>query len=101
MRSRSLVSGVVFVLSLAISSVAQTPAPGPAQRMPSKPIRPFVVLPSQSLGDVEKKLHPANKVEELIGGEGMELRVAVQHGNVEAEHLRLGGVVEQQLAGRE
>src|SRR5882724_11776625 len=79
LRSRRLVSGVVFVLSLAISSAAQTPAPGPAQRMPSKPIRPFVVLPAQSLGDVEKKLHPANKVEELIGGEGMELRVAVQH----------------------
>jgi mannose-6-phosphate isomerase-like protein (cupin superfamily) len=37
------------------------------------------VLAAQSLGDLERKLQPDNKVEELIGGEGMQLRVAVQH----------------------
>jgi mannose-6-phosphate isomerase-like protein (cupin superfamily) len=36
-------------------------------------------LPAQSLAEVERKLRPDNKTEELIGGEGMELRVAVQH----------------------
>jgi mannose-6-phosphate isomerase-like protein (cupin superfamily) len=49
------------------------------ERRPSKPIRHFVVTPAQSLADVEKKLQSANKVEELIGGEGMEVRVAIQH----------------------
>src|SRR5262244_3101715 len=49
------------------------------QRQPSKPIRHFVVTSAQSLSEVEKKLQSANKVEELIGGEGMEVRVAIQH----------------------
>jgi mannose-6-phosphate isomerase-like protein (cupin superfamily) len=38
-------------------------------------------LRSQSLGELEKKLHPENKTEEITGGEGTELRVAVQHEN--------------------
>ena len=71
--------GVVCLLFLAISSLAQTPVSGSRQAEPSKPIRQFVVLHAQSLSDVEKKLHPDDKTEELIGGEGMQLRVAVQH----------------------
>lgn len=50
-----------------------------AQKAPSEPIRPFVVLKKQSLEDLEKKLRADNKTEDLIGGAGMELRVAVQH----------------------
>ena len=64
-----------------MSAQAQTTG-GPtatAARGPSSPIRPFVVMTAQSVADVERKLHPQNKVEELIGGEGMELRVAIQH----------------------
>jgi mannose-6-phosphate isomerase-like protein (cupin superfamily) len=38
-----------------------------------------VVLTAQSVDDAVRKLHPENKVDDLIGGEGMELRVAVQH----------------------
>jgi mannose-6-phosphate isomerase-like protein (cupin superfamily) len=49
------------------------------EKKPIKPIRDYVVLPAQSLADLQKKLQPDNKVEELIGGTGMELRVAVQH----------------------
>lgn len=63
------------ILLLAISSFGQT---GP-QREPSKPIRPFVVMTGQSLSDLERKLQPGNKVEEVIGGTGMQLRVAIQH----------------------
>ena len=66
------VSGLV--LSFAIVSAGQT-----TQRQPAKPIRPYVVTPAQSLSDLQKKVQGANKVEELIGGTGMELRVAVQH----------------------
>jgi mannose-6-phosphate isomerase-like protein (cupin superfamily) len=67
-----------FVFSLVFSAMAQS-AVGPAQKVPTAPIRPFVVLPNQSLSDLERKLQPDNKVEELIGGEGMQLRVAIQH----------------------
>jgi mannose-6-phosphate isomerase-like protein (cupin superfamily) len=49
------------------------------QRQPTSPSRPFVLLSSQSLSDLERKLRPENKVEDLIGGVGMQLRVAVQH----------------------
>jgi mannose-6-phosphate isomerase-like protein (cupin superfamily) len=49
------------------------------QKQPAKPIRPFVVTSQQSLIDLQKKLQGSNKVEDLIGGAGMELRVAVQH----------------------
>ncbi|HEX8351343.1 MAG TPA: hypothetical protein VF611_00350 [Pyrinomonadaceae bacterium] len=39
-------------------------------------------MTAQTVADVERKLHPeTNKGEELIGGEGMELRVAIQHEN--------------------
>jgi mannose-6-phosphate isomerase-like protein (cupin superfamily) len=69
-----------FIIVLAINLPAQTAANAQSeQRQPSAPARPFVVLSSQSLKDVERKLQPANKVEELIGGAGMQLRVAVQH----------------------
>ncbi len=33
----------------------------------------------QSVADLEKSLGNENKVEDLIGGEGMQLRVAIQH----------------------
>jgi hypothetical protein len=49
------------------------------QKQPAKPIRPFVVTRAQSVSDLQKKLQGANKAEDLIGGPGLELRVAVQH----------------------
>ena len=52
-----------------------------AQRKPSQSTRPFVVMSSQSLDDLQKKLQPENRTEELIDSAGMELRVAVQHEN--------------------
>jgi mannose-6-phosphate isomerase-like protein (cupin superfamily) len=65
--------------AFALSASAQTTEKKSAGRAPSSPIRPFVVLSGQSVEDTVRKLHPENKVEDLIGGEGMELRVAVQH----------------------
>ena len=50
-----------------------------AQRQPSMPIRPFIVKTKQSVADLEKSLQGENKAEDLIGGEGMQLRVAIQH----------------------
>jgi len=50
-----------------------------AQRKPSEATRPFVVMSSQSLDDLEKTLKPENKTSELIDSAGMQLRVAVQH----------------------
>ena len=48
-------------------------------RKPSQPLRPFVVKTKQSVDELEKSLRTDNKVEDLIGGAGMQLRVAVQH----------------------
>ena len=66
----------IFALSLtfifSLVSFAQT-------RQPSEPIRPYIVKTEQSVEDLEKSLRGENKVEDLIGGEGMQLRVAIQH----------------------
>ncbi len=70
--------------ALAVTAFAQTGASGSAQRGPSEATRAFIVLPAQSLGDLERKLRSENKAEDLIGGEGMQLRVAVQH---EKDHV--------------
>lgn len=48
-------------------------------RQPAAPIRPFVVKTAQSVADLEKSLRAENKTEDLTGGEGTQLRVAVQH----------------------
>ena len=69
--------GLIAVLSVAFAVFAQTPSQ--VDRKPIKPIRPFVVMTGQSITDLQQKLQPSNKAEDLIGGEGMELRVAVQH----------------------
>lgn len=63
---------VIMVMSLAFAAAAQT-------RQPSVAIRPFVVKTKQSINELEKKLSTDNKVEDLIGGPGMETRVAIQH----------------------
>src|SRR5215218_985553 len=78
-RIRVVLCGFVCAAALASSAAAQTTGKAPAERAPSSPVRPFVVMTAQSVADVERKLHPENKAEELIGGEGMELRVAIQH----------------------
>ena len=74
-RSTGIVS---LAIAFAISISAQSPDTG-TQRAPSNPTRPFVVMPAQSLADLERKLQPENKAEDLIGGKGMQTRVAVQH----------------------
>jgi mannose-6-phosphate isomerase-like protein (cupin superfamily) len=68
-----------FIVAVAISLPAQSSNKTQTGRAPSSPARPFVVLQAQSLADMERRLRPENKVEELIGGAGMQLRVAVQH----------------------
>jgi hypothetical protein len=74
------ISGVAaFIVALALSLSAQTNENTARQRSPGKASRPFVVLNRQSLDELQRKLQPDNKTEELIGGEGMQLRVAVQH----------------------
>jgi mannose-6-phosphate isomerase-like protein (cupin superfamily) len=76
---RYLTFAALFSMIVVARSSAQTPVTLGAQREPSKAIRPVVVLSAQSLDDLKQKLQPDNKVEDLIGGAGMELRVAVQH----------------------
>ncbi len=67
----------VLVCFVPLFLTAQSPST--ASRQPSRPIRPVVVLTAQTVADVQKKLGTDNKAEDLIGGEGMQLRVAIQH----------------------
>jgi mannose-6-phosphate isomerase-like protein (cupin superfamily) len=77
---RNVVCAIAFGTAAAVGASAQLKGSATATvRGPSSPIRPFVVMTAQTVADVERKLHPENKTEELIGGEGMELRVAIQH----------------------
>ena len=66
-------------LTLVLATTSFGQAETAVQRAPSNPARPFVVMPAQSLSDLERKLQPENKAEDLIGGEGMQTRVAIQH----------------------
>jgi len=63
---------ISFLLVLSVVLCAQS-------RQPSTAIRPFVVKTKQSLDDLEKSLRTDNKVEDLTGGPGTQLRVAIQH----------------------
>src|SRR6476646_6614449 len=74
MLKKSLIANAILLLAV-LHAVAQT------EKKPVRPIRDVVVMHAQSLSDLQKKLQPSNKVEELIGGTGMELRVAIQHEN--------------------
>jgi len=69
---KKYIFGTVLICALSVVSFAQ-------QRQPSAPIRPFIVKTKQSVADLEKSLGNENKVADLIGGEGMQLRVAIQH----------------------
>jgi mannose-6-phosphate isomerase-like protein (cupin superfamily) len=50
-------------------------------RAPADPVKPYIVKTKQDVAALEKTLHGANKVEDLTGGPGTQLRVAVQHDN--------------------
>lgn len=72
----------IFILAFSIISFAQT-------REPSKPTRDYVVKTKQQVADIEKTLHSidadiktketVSKTEDLIGGAGMQTRVAIQY----------------------
>ena len=74
MLNTSLVASAILLMAV-LDVAAQS------EKKPVRPIRDVVVMHAQSLSDLQKKLQPSNKVEELIGGAGMELRVAIQHEN--------------------
>jgi mannose-6-phosphate isomerase-like protein (cupin superfamily) len=79
---KKILFGAILIGIFSIISAAQT-------REPSKPIRPFIVKTRAAVADLEKTLHAidadvktkatVSKTEDLIGGEGMQLRVAVQY----------------------
>ncbi|MEO6390935.1 MAG: hypothetical protein ABIP75_03730 [Pyrinomonadaceae bacterium] len=76
---KHMIGVAAIVAAGAMTTWAQAPAVNTPKREPSKATREVVVLSGQSLADLNKRLHPDNKVEELFGGAGVELRVAVQH----------------------
>lgn len=64
---------LLLTITCALATFAQS------DKKPSTAIRPYIVKTKQSVEDLEKSLRSDNKVLDLIGGEGMQLRVAVQH----------------------
>lgn len=70
---KSIFPALLFVAVGAVSGFGQT------TRQPSTPIRPFIVKTAQSVADLEKSINNENKVVDLTGGAGTQLRVAVQH----------------------
>ena len=85
---KKVLATVALLSVLAVAAIAQTGPSVSPRRGPSKATRAFIVLPAQSLGDLERNLRSENKTAELIGGEGMQLRVAVQH---EKDHAPAAG----------
>ena len=69
---KHIIVASVLIAVFSIVSFAQTP-------QPAAPIHPFVIKTRQSLADLEKSLRSDNKTEDLTGGAGTQLRVAVQH----------------------
>ena len=61
------------------SAAAQSMPARTSMQGPIEAERPYLVLTGQSMDDLQKRLHSDNKVQELYGGEGLQLRVAVQH----------------------
>ncbi|MDX6692546.1 MAG: hypothetical protein QOF02_149 [Blastocatellia bacterium] len=76
---KRMLGAAVLMSALSAGLSAQTGGGGQTGREPTSATRPFVVLTAQPLSELEQRLRSDNKVEELIGGEGMQLRVAVQH----------------------
>jgi mannose-6-phosphate isomerase-like protein (cupin superfamily) len=70
---------LVFAIAAAATALGQSTTASSAQRRPSTATRPVVVMTGQSVAELERRLRPDNKAEELFGGVGVELRVAVQH----------------------
>jgi mannose-6-phosphate isomerase-like protein (cupin superfamily) len=73
---RQIIGTALVVPAISICISAQS-----IQRKPSEATRHVVVMSAQSLDDLNRKLKPGNKTEELLDSAGMELRVAVQHEN--------------------
>lgn len=75
-RPLRLLGSPIFALAFLLVISATTAS---AQRKPSEATRPVVVMSAQSLDDLNRKLQPGNKTEELIDSSGMQIRVALQH----------------------
>ena len=72
-----LFAGAVAILVLAAVAVPQSSSSKPPG--PITPSRPFAIFRAQSLADLESRLKTENKTEDLITGEGLQMRIAVQH----------------------
>ena len=64
--------GLLMILAAAVCGQNE-------QKRPAKPIRPYVVTPARSITDIQKELGSANKAQDIMGGAGLEVRVAIQH----------------------
>ena len=73
---RLLFSGLAI---LVLAAVATPQSSTSKQAGPVTPSRPFSIFRSQTLADLQTRLKSENKNEDLIAGEGLQMRIAVQH----------------------
>lgn len=66
------ISIALFIVALASAASAQL-------RAPADPVKPYVVKTKVEVAALERSLRGENKFEDLTGGPGTQLRVAVQH----------------------
>ena len=72
-----VLSALACACALAVVSLAQSQ--GATRRGPSEPVRPFVVMSARSLAELERQARGGGKTDDLHGGAGTQLRVAVVH----------------------
>jgi mannose-6-phosphate isomerase-like protein (cupin superfamily) len=74
--NRLLASALATLVLAAVASPQSSTSKAPG---PVTPSRPFSIFRAQSLAELESRLKAENKTEDLIAGEGMQMRIAVQH----------------------
>ena len=65
---------IVTLAAVATPQSSSSRAPGPIT-----PSRAFSIFRAQSLADLDSRLKTENKTEDLVAGEGLQMRIAVQH----------------------
>ena len=76
-KQNRLIAGSLAILVLAAVAFPQSSTN--KGQGPVTPSRPFAIFRAQSLADLESRLKSENKTEDLVAGEGLQMRIAVQH----------------------
>jgi mannose-6-phosphate isomerase-like protein (cupin superfamily) len=79
LKIKRMTGALACVCWLAAVSAGQTSGTIEGRRAPSEAVRPYVVMSAQTLAELERRVRPEARAEDLHGGPGTQLRVAVLH----------------------